>query len=218
MHSSLIFNPMFTDRLEAGTLLAHQLIHYKNDNGIVLGVPRGGVPVAFPIAETLNFPLEIILTKKIGHPLYKEYAIGAASLNEHFVIPGMAVDEKYIEASLVRIRRRLKEMYNQYMGDRKPTDIKGKTVILVDDGIATGNTILASLHVLNAAHPGKIVIAVPVISKSAYDMLSKEADAVETLLIPEDFHGVGQYYEDFRQTTDEEVMHYLSRSRKERIR
>ena len=208
---------MFRDRLEAGTLLAHQLLKYKKDDGIILAVPRGGVPVAFPIAQILDFPLEIILTKKIGHPLYKEYAIGAASLTEHFVIPDIPVNEKYIEESLIRIRRRLKEMYSQYMGDRRPTDIGGKTVILVDDGIATGNTILASLHVLHSAQPGKIVITVPVISRSAYDKLSKEADAVEALLIPDDFQGVGQYYEDFTQTRDEEVMHFLERSRKERM-
>ena len=204
---------MFHDRLEAGLLLAAKLKKYKNDPSIVLAVPRGGVPVAYAVAKELGFPVEVVLTKKIGHPTNKEYAIGAASLTDYFIVPHENVTEDYIEQELHRVRSRLKEMYIRFMGDKEPENLKGKTVIVIDDGIATGNTLLGTVNVLRKSNPGKIVIGVPVASKSAVQKLSKEVDEVVAVLIPEEFYGVGAFYEDFKQVSDEEVMFYLDKLR-----
>lgn len=204
---------MFQNRIEAGLLLAAKLRKYKNDPGIVLAVPRGGVPVAYAVAKELGFPIEVILTKKIGHPVNKEYAIGAASLTDYFIIPHENISEEYMQQEVERIRARLKEMYKIFMDDREPENLKGKTVIVIDDGIATGNTLMGTVNVLRKSKPGKIVIAVPVASKSAVNKLSGEVDKVIALLIPEEFYGVGAFYEDFEQVSDEEVNFYLDKLR-----
>ena len=204
---------MFKNRVEAGLLLAAKLKKYKNDPGIVLAVPRGGVPVAYAAAKELGFPIEIILTKKIGHPMNKEYAIGAASLTDYFIIPHQNISEEYIQQEVERIRTRLKEMYKIFMGVREPESLEGKTVIVIDDGIATGNTLMGTVNVLRKSKPGKIVIGVPVASKSAVQKLSKEVDEVVAVLIPEEFYGVGAFYEDFEQVSDEEVNFYLDKLR-----
>lgn len=204
---------MFRDRIEAGQLLAAKLKKYKGDQGIVLAVPRGGVPVAYVVAKELGFPIEVILTKKIGHPLNKEYAIGAASLTDYFIIPHDNVPQSYIDRELQRARQRLKEMYIKFMGDKEPESPENKTVVIIDDGIATGNTLLGTLQLLRKSKPGKIVIAVPVASKSAVQKLSKEVDELIAVIVPEEFHGVGAFYENFEQVSDEEVMFYLDKLR-----
>jgi len=204
---------MFRDRIEAGLLLADKLKKYKTDPGIVLAVPRGGVPVAYAVARELGFPIEVILTKKIGHPMNKEYAIGAASLTDYFIVPHDGVTEEYIQQELLRVRSRLKEMYTRFMGDKEPENLKGKTVIIIDDGIATGNTLMGTVNVLRKSNPGKIVIGVPVASKSAVQKLAKEVDEVIVVMIPEEFYGVGAFYEDFEQVSDEEVLLYLDKLR-----
>lgn len=204
---------MFQNRIEAGLLLVAKLRKYKNDPGIVLAVPRGGVPVAYAVAKELGFPIEVILTKKIGHPVNKEYAIGAVSLTDYFIVPHDDVTEFYIKQEVERIRTRLKEMYKIFMGDREPESLEGKTVIVVDDGIATGNTLMGTVNVLRKSKPGKIVIGVPIASKSAIQKLSKEVDEVVAVLIPEEFYGVGAFYEDFEQVSDEEVNFYLDKLR-----
>ena len=202
---------IFRDRIEAGKLLAEKLKKYKNDPGVVLAVPRGGVPVAYDIARELGFPTEVILIKKIGHPANKEYAIGAASLTDYFILPHTRVTEEYIQQELKRVRRRLKEMYTTFMGDKEPEKLEGKTVIVVDDGIATGNTLLGTIKVLRKSKPSKIIIAVPVASRSAYEKLSEEVDEVIALMVPDTFYGVGAFYEDFQQVSDEEVLFYLGK-------
>lgn len=202
---------MFKDRIEAGMLLAERLKKYKNDSGVVLAIPRGGVPVAYAVAKELGFPIEVILTKKIGHPANKEYAIGAASLTDHFLIPHENVSAEYVQEELRNIRSRLKEMYTLFMGDKQPEKIEEKTVIVIDDGIATGNTIMGTVHLLRKSNPGKIVIGVPVASRDAVRKLSREVDEVVAVLIPEEFYGVGAFYEDFEQVSDEEVMYYLEK-------
>ena len=200
---------MFRNRTEAGKSLARKLIAFKNKPGVVLAVPRGGVPVAYEVARELNLPLEIILVKKLGHPKNKEYAIGAIGLDDYFVIPHEDVSESYIEYEVNRVRERLVEMQKKFMGEKKPVDLKGKTLIVIDDGIATGNTLMATLQILKKNEPGKIIIAVPVISRSAFEKLSREADEVIALSVPETFYGVGAFYEDFSQLTDGEVVRYL---------
>jgi putative phosphoribosyl transferase len=204
---------MFKDRIEAGLLLAAKLRKYKNDPGVVLAVPRGGVPVAYAVAKELGFPIEIVLTKKVGHPLNKEYAIGAASLTDYFIIPHEHISEEYIQKELKNIRIRLKEMNKKFMGDREPEKLEGKTVIVIDDGIATGNTLLGTVHMLRKSKPGKIIIAVPVASETAVRELLKEVDEVVALMIPEEFYGVGAFYENFGDVSDEEVMFYLDKLR-----
>lgn len=204
---------MFKDRIQAGKLLALKLGKYKNDPAIVLAVPRGGVPVAYQVACEFGFPLEVVLTKKIGHPNNKEYAIGAASLSDYFVVPHRDVTPEYVEQELVSIRARLKEMSHKFMGDAPAENIKGKTVIVIDDGIATGNTILATINLIRQGQPGKIVIAAPVASKEAVKKLAGEVEEVVTLLIPEEFYGVGAFYENFNQVNDDEVMFYLGKLR-----
>ncbi|MBX9781714.1 MAG: phosphoribosyltransferase [Chitinophagaceae bacterium] len=204
---------MFQNRTEAGLLLAEKLKKYKNAQGVVLAVPRGGVPVAYEVAKMLGLPLEIILTKKIGHPVNKEYAIGAASLTDYFVIPHNNVSDEYIDAEVERIRTRLKDMYQKFMGDTEPLNPEGKTVIVIDDGIATGNTLLGTVNVLRKSKPAKIIIAVPVASQNAVKKLATEVDEVIAVLVPENFYGVGAFYEDFTQVTDDEVMYYLDKFR-----
>jgi putative phosphoribosyl transferase len=204
---------MFRDRIEAGMLLAEKLKKYKNEAGIVLAVPRGGVPVAYEVAKELGFPIEVILTKKIGHPINKEYAIGAASLTDYFVVPHDDVSDKYIQLELQRVRNRLKEMHKIFMGDKVPENLKGKTVIVIDDGIATGNTLMGTVNVLRKSNPAKIIIGVPVASRGAVRKLSKEVDEVVCLLIPDEFYGVGAFYENFEQVSDKEVLFYLDKLR-----
>jgi putative phosphoribosyl transferase len=204
---------MFRDRLEAGSLLAAKLKKYRNDPGIVLAVPRGGVPVAYAVARELGFPMELVLTKKIGHPTNKEYAIGAASLTDHFVIPHNNVSNEYVEEELQRIRSRLKEMYTRFMGDKESENLAGKTILVIDDGVATGNTILGTVNVTRKSKPGKIVIGVPVASKTALKKLAQEVDEVVAVLVPEEFYGVAAFYEDFGQVSDEEVLFYLDKWR-----
>jgi len=204
---------MFRDRIQAGILLAAKLKKYKNDPGVLLAVPRGGVPVAYAVARELGFPIEIVLTKKIGHPLNKEYAIGAAGLTDYFIIPHDNVTDEYIQGELHRIRSKLRDMYKKFMGDKEPESLKGKTVIVIDDGIATGNTLMGMVNVLRKSQPGKIVIAVPVASKSAVQKLSREVDELVAVMIPENFYGVGAFYADFEQVSDEEVMFYLDKLR-----
>lgn len=202
---------MFRNRIEAGLMLASKLRKYKNDPGVVLAIPRGGVPVAYAVAKELGLPIELILTKKIGHPMNKEYAIGAASLNDYFIIAHEDVSEEYIQQELITIRNRLKEMYKRFMGDTEPQHLQGKTVIVIDDGIATGNTLLGTIRVLQKSNPAKIIIGVPVASRSAVEKLSKEVDEVVAVIIPQEFYGVGAFYEDFTQVSDEEVMFYLDK-------
>ena len=204
---------IFQNRIEAGFLLAEKLKKYQAGAGLVLAIPRGGVPVAYAVAKELGLPIELILTKKIGHPTNKEYAIGAASLTDYFTIPHENVTDEYIQTEVARIRSRLKEMYKVFMGDQVPADLEGKTVIIIDDGIATGNTLLGTIQLLRKSKPGKIIIAVPVASRSAVNMLMKEVDEIVVVYIPDQFYGVGAFYEDFEQVGDEEVIYYLGKMR-----
>jgi predicted phosphoribosyltransferase len=200
----------FINRIEAGKQLAGRLKKYKNDPVILLAIPRGGVPVAYAVAKETGLPLELILTKKIGHPGNKEYAIGAASLTDYFIIPHENVSQDYIKKEVERIRLRLKEMYVNFKSTLDFGSLYGKTVIIIDDGVATGNTLLATVKLIRKSNPAKIVIAVPVASESAVQKLAEEADEVITLFVPAVFYGVGAFYDNFEQVSDEEVLFYLN--------
>ena len=206
---------MFRDRIQAGSILAAKLKKYQDQPGIILAVPRGGVPVAYAVAKTLGLPLDLILTKKIGHPDNGEYAIGAVSLTDYFIISPNAAPGSYITTEVDRIRQRLQKMNDAFRGTQKPPDIAGKIVIVIDDGIATGNTLLATASMLRKSRPAKIVVAVPVASAASVYKLEKVVDEVIAIVIPEEFHAVGAYYLDFGQVSDEEVMYYLDRWRRE---
>jgi predicted phosphoribosyltransferase len=204
---------MFKDRIEAGNLLAAQLSSYKSDQGLVFAIPKGGVPLAYVVAKELGFPMEIVFTKKIGHPNNKEYAIGAASMDDYFVIPHYDVSEGYIQEELKMVREKLQHMHDKFMDDHKPESLNGKTVIIVDDGMATGNTVLSTISLIKKENPAKIIVAVPVASQSAVQMVSKEADEVIVLKTPPDFSGVGVYYENFNDVSEQEVLLYLEKMR-----
>jgi putative phosphoribosyl transferase len=201
---------MFQDRIDAGLALSRQLLHYKDADGIILAIPRGGVPVAYPVAHILRLPLDIILSKKIGHPLHKEFAIGAVSLTDRVISPNIQVSQQYIDEETVQIRKRLREMYQQYRGQQQPASVVNKIVILIDDGIATGHTMLSTVEMIKKESPKKVVVAVPVASEQAAQMLSETADEFVAVWIPEFFRSVGEFYEAFTQVSDEEVISFLT--------
>lgn len=200
---------MFKNRIQAGENLAEELLKFSNESCVVLGVPRGGIPVAFVVAQKLGVRLDLVLTKKIGHPINKEFAIGAASLEDYVLDSRNAVSEEYLNHELNKIRERLTVMKNKFKQNRKPVPLKDKTVIIVDDGMATGNTLLVTAQLIRKKNPKKIIIAVPVASDTSVDLLKKETDEVIALLVPYDFRAVGQFYEEFNQVSDEEVINYL---------
>ena len=208
---------MFKDRNEAGNLLASKLEKYRKTNAIVLAIPRGGVPLGFIISKSLNLPLEIILSKKIGHPYHKEFAIGAVTLKGSILSDAAAeVSPIYIEQETARIRALLKKRYAEYYGNQKSTKLEDKILIVVDDGIATGNTILSTIKMLADEKPKKIVVAIPVASRSALQKLqeSLSIDEVICLLTPVNFQAVGQFYQNFDQVDDEEVKRLLETNKK----
>jgi len=194
------------NRAEAALMLADRLEKYRGEKGVVLAIPRGGVPVAAPIARRLGMPLEVTLSKKIGHPLNPEFAIGSVSLDSVTVDERADVPPEYIEAEIQRVRENLRHKYKLFMGDRKPVDLKDRVVVIVDDGIATGKTLDATVELVKKQQPRKIVIAVPVAPFSAIDYFRQKVDEVVCLLVPPFFEAVGQFYEEFTQTNDDEVI------------
>ena len=201
---------IFKNRKEAGEILAGKLLKFNSKDTIVLAVPRGGVPVGFEVARLLQVPLEPIMIKKIGHPANKEYAIGATSMDEFFIASQEHIPKEYIDAELVLIRKWLTEMYSKFMGQKKPTNLKGMNVILVDDGMATGHTMMATLHVVKKSLPNQIIVAIPVASNNAVKLVKTLANVVVCIYIPDEFYGVGSFYEDFDQLTDKEVIGFFN--------
>lgn len=201
---------LFTDRYDAATQLSQKLEKYKGQNGVVMAVPRGGVPLGYVIAKYLDFDLDLLMAKKLGHPYNEEFAIGAVGLEDAIIEEKEGISPEYIERATARIHRQLQEHYKKFMGQRWPVDIEGKIVIVVDDGMATGRTILATLKMLRRRHPKKLIVAVPVASEQAAERISKEVDEFVCLYTPYPFFGVGRFYDDFTQTTDEEVKELLN--------
>ena len=200
---------MYSDRIEAGLILAERLKKYTGETGIILAVPRGGVPLGYIIARELHLPLELLLSKKIGHPNNPEYAIGAVSLTDKVLIPHAGVSDAYIESETTRLRQKLRENYIKFMGDKNPSNLENKILIVVDDGIATGNTLMSTIQMLRNSKPAKIIVAAPVAPQSAVNKLSKVVDELVIPLIPKEFYGVGSFYEDFTQVSDDDVLMYL---------
>lgn len=210
MHS--IQSEMFTDRIDAGLQLAEALSKYKDEDVVVIAIPRGGLPVGAVVAKSLKASLDIALSKKIGHPYHKEYAIGAVSLENRVLSDVVDISETYLEAETTRIRAKLKERQKQYYQDRMPSSLTGKTVILVDDGVATGNTIMVTAALVQLQQPKKTIAAIPVAPPSAVELMENapEIDEVVCLLEPQNFYAVGQFYERFDQVSDAEAIELLA--------
>lgn len=205
----------FHNRSEAGALLAEKLKAYANrPDAIVLAVPRGGVPVAFEVAGRLNLPLDLFIVRKLGVPSHPELAMGAIATGgirvfNSDVIRSLGISPAEIEAVTVAEQRELERRMRLYRGDRPPAAIAGRTVILIDDGIATGSTIRAGIEALRAQSAGKIVVASPTIAASTALGLSQEADELVAVITPREFYGVGQWYEQFPQLSDDQVGQWL---------
>jgi predicted phosphoribosyltransferase len=202
---------MFRDRIDAGIQLADKLTQYKNQKVVVLAIPRGGLPIGAIVANTLKAPLDVALSKKIGHPYHKEYAIGAVNMEDIILTDAKGISKEYLEDETVRIRKKLRAREAQYYQNRKPQQLKGKTVIIIDDGIATGNTLLVTVDLVRRQKPDKIVVAIPVAPESGIIKLKSNpnVDEVICLQVPHHFQAVGQFYEAFEQVSDEEAIRIL---------
>jgi len=207
---------IFANRSEAGRSLAWRLTEYANREDVtVLAVPRGGVPVAFEIAEILHAPLEVFLLRKLGVPGHQELAFGAIASGgvrvlDREIIRDLHLSAESIEAITVHEGAELKRREMLYCGTRSaPISVAGRTVILVDDGVATGASILAGIHALRQLRPAKIVVAVPVAPPAAVERLAYEVDEVVCVATPEPFVAVGRFYDDFAQVSDEDVLRLL---------
>ena len=211
--------PIFYDRREAGRQLAAKLeIFAERDGVIVLALPRGGVPVAYEIAEFLHAPLDLMLVRKLGVPGHEELALGAIALPDicvfnHDVIRSAGVAEEDIDRVVAEESIELMRRNRLYRGGEPPPNLKDHIVILVDDGVATGATMHAAVIAVQQQQPFRIVVAVPVASQEAYEALTRQADEVICLHAPAFFLGVGRFYEDFGQTSDEEVLALLEKAR-----
>jgi len=204
---------MFKNRTEAGLLLAQKLKNFSNNkNVIVVTIPRGGLPLGYTIATQLHAPLEIVLSKKIGHPANKEYAIGAVTLNDRILsVHSDTISEDYLIEETKKIRQLLKQRQDNYYGTKTARSLKDKIVILVDDGVATGHTLISCIKLIEQQKPSKIIVALPVgppsVIKKIDDM--PRVDQTICLLTPYDFYAVGQFYEEFNQVDDNEVIRLL---------
>ena len=209
------FQSKFTDRHEAGQVLAERLRAYADRNDVlILALPRGGVPVAYEVAKVLHAPLDIFLVRKLGVPGYEELAMGAIAaggiriLNEE-VVRSLAIPLSVIDSVTAAEQRELERRERIYRGDLPPPDLHGRVLILIDDGLATGSTMLAAVAALKRMYPARIVIAVPVATVETCAAMREYVDEVICAVTPEPFYGVGGSYRDFSQTTDAEVRELL---------
>jgi predicted phosphoribosyltransferase len=209
---------LFQDRFEAGRLLASRLSHLANRSDVVvLALPRGGVPVGFEVAKALNAPLDVFVVRKLGVPGHKELAMGAIAsggvrvLNED-VVRALGIPDELVEMVVAEEERELERREREYRDGRPPTDVRGRTVILVDDGLATGSSMRVAAVALKQKNPAQIVVAVPVASPDTCAEFESEVDQVICAVTPQPFRAVGQWYKDFSQTSDEEVRDLLRRA------
>jgi putative phosphoribosyl transferase len=197
------------DRKEAGIILSEKLKKYQDSNTIVLAIPRGGVPIGYEIAKRLHLPLDIILSKKIGHPKNTEFAIGAITMDATIIDEHPEVPKQYIADEIIRLKELLREKHQLYMGNREPLEVKGKNVIVVDDGIATGNTLLACISMLRKREPTKIIVAVPILPLDVLEIFERQTDEFVYLITSNNFRSVGAFYDQFYQVDDNEVIEML---------
>ena len=210
----------FRNRIEAGSRLAEALKEFAGEGGVVLAIPRGGVVVGFEIARELHLELDVIVPRKLGAPDNPELAIGAiaedgTAILDDSLVAYLGVKTDYIREESERQKLEIKRRLKLYRQDAPPLSVKGRDVLVVDDGIATGSTMKAALASLKAQGAKNIVVAVPVGPPSTISELQKMADKVVCLYMPEYFQAIGQFYEDFTQTSDEEVIELLRRNKQE---
>lgn len=208
---------MFQNRSEAGQKLGQALKGFSFPRPVVLALPRGGVPVALEVARVLSAPLDLVLVRKIGHPLHSELAMGAIVDGDH---PELVLNEtfddaaidysSYLETAKAAALAEIERRRALYLEGRQPVDVANATAIVVDDGVATGATVRVALKALRHRHPRRIVLAVPVAPANTLETLRREVDDVVCLATPEPFRAVGQFYADFRQVDDQEVMRLLA--------
>jgi putative phosphoribosyl transferase len=209
---------IFKDRTDAGRKLAARLTRYGDRADVlVLALPRGGVPVAYEVSKELNAPLDLFLVRKLGVPGHEELAMGAIAsgglriLNDD-IVNYLRIPDEVIDAVAVREQRELERRERAYRDDRPPPDVKDRIVILIDDGLATGSTMRAAASSLRLQEPKRIVVAVPVSSPETCDEFRSEVDEIVCAVTPQHFRGVGLWYDDFSQTSDEQVRELLNRS------
>jgi predicted phosphoribosyltransferase len=213
---------IFRDRSHAGRVLATRLQAYANrPDVLVLALPRGGVPVAFEVARALKAPLDVFLVRKLGVPWREELAMGAlasggVTVFDHDLIRILNIPEETVEEVVAREQKELVRRERAYRDDRPPPEVRGRTVILIDDGLATGASMRAAVRALRKLQPARIVVAVPVAASSTCEDLGEEVDDLVCAHMPEPFRAVGLWYEDFSQTSDEEVRDLLRRAEEER--
>jgi len=210
---------IFVDRADAGRRLAGKLKSFKEASPVILALPRGGVPVAFEIALALAAPLDVILVRKIGAPFQPELALGAIVGNgaiervmDSSLISELGVSPAYLEKEIERQSTEIDRRRKLYYGKRQPADIRGRTAIVVDDGVATGYTMRAALRATRRREPRRIVMAVPVAPPETIEALRREVDEVVCLAMPEEFWAIGAFYSDFSQVDDVQVVDLLARA------
>lgn len=216
-----MFQPHFRNRIDAGQKLAARLTAYRDNVAVVvLALPRGGVPVAYPVARALRAPLDVFLVRKLGVPGHEELAMGAIAsggvrvLNET-VVNALNIPRSVIDAVAEKERQELERRERAYRDGRPSLDLRDRICILVDDGLATGASMHAAVTALREQAPREIVVAVPTAAPETCEMFEGEVDAIICAITPEPFYGVGMWYADFSQTTDEEVKTYLRRAAEE---
>lgn len=213
-------HPEFRDRQEAGRKLAKVLAAHAAHDPVILGLPRGGVPVAYEVAAALGAELDLVFVRKIGAPGHEELGIGAVVdganpqlvLNED-IVRQLAPSPNYIRSEMRKQLATIEERRRLYRGGTEPVALEGRTVIVVDDGIATGGTARAALRGLRKTNPARLILAVPVAPADTLAQLEDECDEVVCLVSPSPFHAVGAHYGDFSQTGDEEVIHLMREAR-----
>jgi len=207
---------IFKDRHDAGQKLAKKLNKFKGKKDVILlGIPRGGVEVAFDIAKILKVPLSIVVTKKIGHPSEPEFAIGAVSPG-HLIVDEEyknKAGEEYIKKTVREMNKEIKRRYKKYTNEKFP-ELKNKIVVIVDDGLATGYTMLAAVKYARSKNPKKVIVAVPVAAQDSFEKVKAIADEVICLQVPIFFSAVGSFFQEFSQLEDEEVKFYLEEGKK----
>jgi putative phosphoribosyl transferase len=209
---------IFANRAEAGRSLAWRLEKYADrDDVVVLAIPRGGIPVAFEVARALRAPLDVFLLRKLGVPGQEELAFGAIApggvrVLDRQILRSLSLSSREIESITAQAQRELSRRESAYRGDEPPVSIAGKIAILVDDGIATGASLLAGIRALRQLRPAKIVVAVPVAPAPVCNQLAYEVDEMVCVVTPEPFAAVGRFYDDLSQVKDEEVVRLLARN------
>lgn len=215
-----MFTKIFKNRVDAGQFLASKLGEYANRADVmVLGLPRGGVPVAYEVARKLHAPLDIFLVRKLGVPGHEELAMGAIASGgvrvlNHEVLSHLGIPKDIIDLVVASEQRELARREHEYRGDQPPLDLRGRTVVVVDDGMATGSSMRAAVQALRQKQPQRIIVAVPVGARETCESFHDEVDTVAVCAVtPEPFTAVGLWYANFSQTTDDEVRELIDRCR-----